>query len=128
MSQQCALVAKEANGSMPGSGIESGCGTQCHDPVEIRYQEDGVRFFSVPSDRTRSSGHKRNHKKFHLNMRKNFCTLKMAEQQNRLPREAVESPSIEIFNTHLDAFLSELLQVTLLRAIGLMISRDPFQP
>jgi len=30
------------------------------------------------------------------------------EYWNRLPRDAVESPSIEIFKTHLDAYLRDL--------------------
>lgn len=44
-----------------------------------------------------------------LNMRKNFFTVRVTEHWNRLPREVVESPSMEVFKLQLDAFLLNLL-------------------
>jgi len=42
-------------------------------------------------------------------MRKNFITLRVMEHWNRLPREVVESPSLEIFRTFLDEVPFSLL-------------------
>lgn len=42
-------------------------------------------------------------------MWKNFFTVRVKEHWSRLFREVVQSPSIEIFKTHVDAYLHDLL-------------------
>ncbi|KGL83203.1 hypothetical protein N309_13073, partial [Tinamus guttatus] len=51
------------------------------------------------------NGQKLKHQKFHRNLRKNSLTVRVTEHWNRLPREVMESPSLEIFKTRLDAVL-----------------------
>ncbi|KGL75529.1 hypothetical protein N309_03679, partial [Tinamus guttatus] len=51
------------------------------------------------------NGRKLKHQKFHRNLRIFSLTGRVTEHWNRLPREFVESPSLEIFKTCLDAAL-----------------------
>ncbi|KFP26655.1 hypothetical protein N325_01495, partial [Colius striatus] len=75
-----------------------------------RCQEVGTSLFlMVSSNRTRGNGMKREHKKFHLNIRKNYFTVRVTEPWNRLPREVVESTSLKVFKTCLDVFLCNLI-------------------
>ena len=68
---------------------------------------DEARLLVVCSDRTRSL--KLEQRNFHTHIQKNFFTVRVTEHWNRLPREVVESPSMEIFKTHLDTYLCDLL-------------------
>ncbi|KGL84265.1 hypothetical protein N309_09568, partial [Tinamus guttatus] len=51
------------------------------------------------------NGYKLKHRKFHLHVKKNFFPVRVTEPWHRLPREVVEAPSLEIFQTRLDATL-----------------------
>jgi len=83
----------------------------------------------VPSNRVRRNRQKLKHRKFYLNMRKNFLTLRLTEHWNRFSREVVDSPSLEMLRTCLNMVLCNLFWVTLLWQGGLdqTIPRSPFQ-
>ncbi|KFV78152.1 hypothetical protein N308_15089, partial [Struthio camelus australis] len=55
------------------------------------------------------NGQKLEARKFNLNLRKNFFPVRVPGHWHRLPREVVESPSLEIFKTHLDVILGNML-------------------
>ena len=42
-------------------------------------------------------------------MQRNFFTVRVMEHWNRLPSELVDFPFLEVFKTHLDAYLCSLL-------------------
>lgn len=53
-----------------------------------------------------------------MNVRKCFFCVRVTEHRNRLPREAVEFPSLEIFKSHLDMVLAGSRWPCLNRGIG----------
>lgn len=71
------------------------------------YQGDRARLFTAVSvERKRDNGHKLRQQMFRLHMTSNVFTMKTAWQWHRLPREAVRSPSVELFRTQVDKALS----------------------
>jgi len=74
------------------------------------YRKDGEGLFTrVCSDRTRGNGCKLKDSGFRLDIRKRIFTMRVVKHWNRLPREAVAAPSLEVFKARLDGALSNLV-------------------
>jgi len=84
--------------------------------------KDGEGLFTrVCSDRTRGNSSKLKEGSFRLDIRKKFFTMRAVKQWPRLPRAAVDSPSLAVFKARLDGALSNLVwwKMSLLMAGGL---------
>ncbi|GAB0203097.1 hypothetical protein GRJ2_002775300 [Grus japonensis] len=66
-------------------------------------------FIRECSGRTRGNGFKRKEGSFTLDMRKKFFPVRAVRHWNRLPREAVDVPSLEMFKARLDGALGNVV-------------------
>ncbi|KFR12156.1 hypothetical protein N306_10946, partial [Opisthocomus hoazin] len=55
------------------------------------------------------NGFKLKEGRFRLDIRKKFFTMRVVKHLHRLPREAVDAPSLEVFKARLDGALSKMV-------------------
>lgn len=84
----------------------------------------GVRLFShITSNRTKGNGLKLLQKRFSRAIKKKFLHQRVVKHKKRLPREVVESLSLQVFTRHIDVAFRDWFSGQL-GSVGLTICYD----
>ena len=76
---------------------------------EAYRKSGGVLVTRAWSDRTRGNGLKLKGGIFRLDVRKKFFMMRVVRHWNRLPREVVDAPSLEVLKARLDGALGNVV-------------------
>jgi len=75
------------------------------------YKQEGSQLFTrVDNSRTRGNVFELKEERFRLGVRGKFLTVRVVRCWNRLSKEAVDAPSLEVFKARMDGALSSLVQ------------------
>jgi len=104
--RQCVLAGLKANHIL---GCIKGSMASRSREVILPLYSVLVKPHHVCSNRTRGNVFKLKEARYRLDTRKKFFTLRVVRHSNRLPRESVDPPSLEVFKARLNGALSNLV-------------------